>query len=93
MTTAKKVRPKRCWIRPCIAAVALGSIGLWWSWDDLVSSAVIRGLAAYQRGDWREADRLAQEHLRIAKHDPEAMRLLAQGVDPIGPLSQSSGDL
>ena len=84
MTTVKRGRPKRRWVRLWMAALAVGGVVLWWNWYNLKPSAISRSIAAYKRGDWSEADRLAQEYLRIAKHHPEALRLLARSSTRLG---------
>jgi len=43
-----------------------------------------RGVAAFNRGDWTEAVKLAEEHLASAKDDPRAWRLLARATARLG---------
>ena len=59
-----------------VLAVIPGAAGLWWVWSWLAPGPVARGVAAYNRGDWNEASRLAQQRLAIAKDDRRALRLL-----------------
>jgi tetratricopeptide (TPR) repeat protein len=49
---------------------------------------------AYNRGDWSEAYRLAQEHLASAQDDPKALRLLARSAVRLGrfPVARSIYD-
>jgi tetratricopeptide (TPR) repeat protein len=64
-------------------------IGLWWGWSHYVSSPVARGTAAYRRGQWSKALELAQERLRTAKDDPDALRLLARASARLGRFPQT----
>ena len=84
MTMGRKGRASRHRLPLWIAALAIGGSGLWWTWGALVPSTISRGITAYKRGDWNEADRLAQEHLRTVKHHPEARRLLARSSIRLG---------
>src|SRR5579885_208564 len=43
----------------------------WWSRGHRSADALARGRAAYDRGDWEEAARLARERLKVARDDPE----------------------
>jgi hypothetical protein len=50
---------------------------------------VNRGIAAYNRGDWPAAYRLAQKQLDDSKNDPIALRLLARATARVGAFSQA----
>ncbi len=63
-----------------VLAVSLGVAGLWWAWSWLAPGPVARGVAAYDRGDWNEAARLAQQRLAVATDDRGALRLLARAA-------------
>jgi tetratricopeptide (TPR) repeat protein len=67
-----------------VLAVGLGGACLWWVWSWLAPSPVARGVLAYNRGDWSEAARLAQERLAAAPDDPRALRLLARSAVRLG---------
>ena len=79
-------RPGRRWPRTVlmarVLAVGLGAAGLWWAWSWLAPGPVARGVAAYNRGDWNEASRLAEQRLAVAKDDRTAMRSRAGGGSP-----------
>jgi tetratricopeptide (TPR) repeat protein len=78
-----------------VIIVVVCGIGLCWGWYRYLSSPVARGTAAYKRGQWSKALELAQEHLRAAKDDPEALRLLARASARLGsfPWVRSTYDL
>jgi tetratricopeptide (TPR) repeat protein len=81
----KRVRPKRRLTRFWVVALVMGGGALsWWGWSRLAPSLTARGAAAYKRSDWREASRLAQERLKAAKDDPQALRLLARAEARLG---------
>ena len=75
--------PKRRWTRLGIGVLAL-VVGLSWSWSLLAPSPMSRGVSAYHQRDWSEAYQRAQERLDLAKHDPEALRLLARSAARLG---------
>jgi tetratricopeptide (TPR) repeat protein len=78
-----------CW-RWVIVATAVGigcGSALYLARARLFVGVVERGVAAYDRGDWSTAAALADERLKSAPHDRQALRLLArsavrQGRDP-----------
>jgi tetratricopeptide (TPR) repeat protein len=88
MATKVRVRPRRRRARTVlmalVLAVGLGAAGLWWAWSWLAPGPVARGVAAYNRGDWKEASQLAQQRLAIAKDDRGALRLLARAEVRLG---------
>ena len=98
MTTASRVhagkRRTRAAMAVLVLAAGLVGSGLWWGWSWLVPSPVARGVAAYDRGDWSEAARLAQERLALAQDDPRALRLLARSATRLGrfPVARSIYD-
>lgn len=57
---------------------------LWWVWSKASGSLVTRGTLAYERKDWLEAGRLAQERLETSKADTKARRLLARTSARLG---------
>ncbi len=77
-----------------VLAAGLGGACLWWGWSWLVPSSLARGVSAYNRGDWQEAARLAQERLAAAQDDPKALRLLARSAVRLGrfPVARSLYD-
>jgi tetratricopeptide (TPR) repeat protein len=72
-----------------LAIVSIIAAGLWWAWSRVVGSPVTRGVAAYGRGDWQEAGRLAQARLETARDDPGALRLLARAAARLGRLPEA----
>jgi tetratricopeptide (TPR) repeat protein len=80
MRATSKGRRVRFWV----AAVTLGSCGLCWSWFHMTPRAISRGLAAYNRGDWSEAERMARDRLRVANDDAEGLRILARATARLG---------
>jgi tetratricopeptide (TPR) repeat protein len=53
-------------------------IWTWWSRVRQPPDLVARGRAAYDREDWGAAMDLARQRLRVARNDPDALRLLAR---------------
>ena len=74
-----------------VLVLALGALCSWWIWNIVFPGPVARGRAAYGRGDWNTAARLAQERLRIAKDDDEALRLMARASARLGRFSEAGG--
>jgi tetratricopeptide (TPR) repeat protein len=91
MATAARVRRRTRRTRSLIAvlAVVLAGAGLWWGRSWLAGGSVSRGVAAYKRGDWGAAYRLAEERLEAAKDDPSALRLLARASSRLGRFAES----
>jgi tetratricopeptide (TPR) repeat protein len=86
MAATRGLRPasKRRRVRLWLAALAVGIGGLWWGWLNMTPKEISLGVAAYNRGNWSEAEKLALERLRIAKDDPEGLRLLARASARLG---------
>jgi tetratricopeptide (TPR) repeat protein len=81
-----RIRVPRRFARPAsillvlIAAAALGK----WGWTGLHPDPVARGEAAYARGHWKPAAAAARERLKVAPHDPRALRLLGRASARLG---------
>jgi tetratricopeptide (TPR) repeat protein len=65
-----------------LAALLLGGIGggAYVAWSRLAVGPVTRGTAAYQRGEWDRAAALADERLKSAPGDKDAIRLAARAA-------------
>ncbi len=50
----------------------------WWMRAGRPADAIAQGRAAFERGDWDDAARLARQRLKAEPQDPEALRLLAR---------------
>jgi tetratricopeptide (TPR) repeat protein len=89
MTATGRVRPFGLRGLRWVVILATCAAGLWWNGSRLAPSSVSRGVAAYNRGDWNEAFRLAQHRLGTAKDDPTALRLLARASARLGRFPQA----
>ena len=87
LRATSKRRRTRFWL----AALALGSGVLLWSWLHHSPPAISRGVAAYSRGDWSQAEMLARERLRIASDDADGLRLLARATARLGRHAAAQG--
>jgi tetratricopeptide (TPR) repeat protein len=74
-----------------ISLVLVCAAGVAWGWRHWASRWVLRGVAAYQRRDWSEASRLAQERLATSQNDPRALRLLARSSARLGRFPEAQG--
>ena len=83
MATAARVHRKMRWTRLCAMTLCLAA-GLGLTWFYLTPIALSRGVAAYSRGDWGEALKLAEERLASKKDDPKAWRLRARATARLG---------
>jgi tetratricopeptide (TPR) repeat protein len=68
------------------AIVGISALGgwIWWSWGRLDADPLVRGRAAYERGDWAAAEDLAREQLRVASGDADGLRLMARASARLG---------
>jgi tetratricopeptide (TPR) repeat protein len=83
MATAARVHRKMRWTRLCAMTLGLAA-GLGLIWFYVTPIAVSRGVAAYSRGDWGEALKLAEERLAAQKDDTKAWRLRARATARLG---------
>jgi hypothetical protein len=60
------------------ASAAVGGVSM--SRARLASDPMVRGRAAYERGDWEAAAGAARQRIKATGDDPEALRLLARAL-------------
>jgi tetratricopeptide (TPR) repeat protein len=61
-----------------VLAVLSAAVGIW-AWNRPVSPVTL-ARSAYARGEWKEAAKLARDHLKGAPDDRDALRLLARSM-------------
>jgi tetratricopeptide (TPR) repeat protein len=91
MATAALKARKRRWALSCVLLLAAGALCSCWIWIVLFPGPVVRGQAAYRRGDWNTTAKLAQERLQTSRDDDQAMRLLGRASARLGNFSQARG--
>ena len=75
----------RCrWLGMLAIATALIAGGLYWAWLRRPADPLEGATAAYSRGDWEEAARLARVRLKTGADDPAALRLVARASVRLG---------
>ena len=72
------------WLGMIAIATVLATAGLRWAWTRPSADPLTQGLAAYARGEWEEAARLARARLKTGADDPAALRLLARASVRLG---------
>ncbi len=65
-------------------ATVLAAIGLRWAWTRPPADPLEQGFAAYARGEWQEAARIARERLKASADNPTALRLMARASVRLG---------
>jgi tetratricopeptide (TPR) repeat protein len=77
------------WLGMIAITTALAAGGLYWARLHALAGPLEQGTAAYERGDWEEAARLARVRLKTGANDTAALRLAARASARLGRTSSA----